>query len=79
MKCFSHPISIKVVSLAIWQGLSLLPLNRSRRSHDLILYVIFVQSLLVQRRAILFNKLIVIRQLGKIMSYKSTQLFKLYL
>ncbi len=33
----------------------------------------------VLRRAILFDKVIVIRQLGKIMIYKSTQLFKLSL
>lgn len=40
---------------------------------------IFVQCHSVLRLAILFDKVIVIRQLGKIMIYKSTQLFKLSL
>ena len=40
---------------------------------------IFVQCYLVLRRAILFDKVIVIRQLGKILIDKITQLFKLQL
>lgn len=40
------------------------------------LFVIFSQCHSVLRLAILFDKVIVIRQLGKIMIYKSTQLFK---
>ena len=43
----------------------------------LTLFVIFVLCRSVLRRAILFEKVIVIRQLGKIVTYKSTQLFKL--
>ena len=50
-----------------WQGGWSYPLNRSLRSHDLTLFVIFVL-----RREILFNKVIVIRQLGKIVIYKTT-------
>ena len=39
--------------------------------------VIFVQCHSALRRAILFDKVIVIWQLGKILIYESTQLFKL--
>jgi len=77
LKCFSHPIRINVVSFTIWQGGWSYPLNRLLRSHDLTLFVIFVQCYSVLRRAILFNKVFVIRQLGKILIYRTTQLFKL--